>query len=101
MFLWSETLYCTTHAEVICSICENTKHRNCVTCLVEDKVTKDTKKISREAIDKAKSPKATMEICKQDIELEVVPSCKNITKHAMHHVGTGSTHVWRDGVGGI
>ena len=31
----------------------------------------------------------------------VVPSCKNITKHAMHHVGTGSTLVWRDGIGGI
>ena len=33
--------------------------------------------------------------------IAVVPSCNNITKHAMHHVGTGSTLVGRDGVGSI
>ena len=32
---------------------------------------------------------------------QVVPSYKNITKHAMHHVGIESIPVLRDGVGGI
>ena len=31
------------------------------------------------------------------LRILVVPSCKNITKHAMHHVSIGSTLVWRDG----
>ena len=61
-------VYCAKHTEVICSICGINKHIHCATCPVKDKVTNDTEKIFREALDKAKTIRATMESCKQDIE---------------------------------
>ena len=61
-------VYCEKHAEVICPSCETIKHRNCKTCPIKDKVTKDTKKEFEELMDKAKSLKAGIESCKQDGE---------------------------------
>ena len=61
-------VYCEKHAEVICPICETIKHSTCKTCPITDKITKDTKKKLKEAVDKAKRLKASMESCKQDGE---------------------------------
>ena len=61
-------VYCEKHAEVICPSCETIKHRNCKTCPIKDKVTKDTKKEFGELMDKAKSLKAGIVCCKQDGE---------------------------------
>ena len=61
-------IYCEKHEEVICPSCEKIKHRNCKTCQIKDKVTKDTKKILKELMDYAKSLKAGIESCKQDGE---------------------------------
>ena len=58
-------VYCEKHAEVICPTCEAIRHRNCKTCPVTDKVTKDAKKNLNEVMDKAKSLKAGIEILKQ------------------------------------
>ena len=61
-------VYCETHAEVICPTCEAIKHRNCKTCSIKDKVTKDTKKQLKDVMDRAKYLKAEIEILKQDGE---------------------------------
>ena len=61
-------VYCEKHAEVICPTCETIKHRNCKTCPIKDKVTKDTKKELKELMNKAKSLKAEIENCKKDGE---------------------------------
>ena len=61
-------VYCEKHAEVICPTCEAIKHRNCITCPIADKVTKEEKKQLKQLMDKAKSLKAGIEILKEDEE---------------------------------
>ena len=61
-------LYCENHVEVICPTCETVKHRNCKTCPIKDKVTKDTQRKLKELMNKAKSIKTEMENCKKDGE---------------------------------
>ena len=61
-------VFCENHVEVICPVCETIKHRNCKTCPIKDKVTKDTKKKLREVIDQAKSLQTRIETCKRDAE---------------------------------
>ena len=58
-------VYCETHMEVICPSCKTIKHRNCITCLVKDKINKHTKKQHMDLMAKAKSLKAEIESCKQ------------------------------------
>lgn len=62
-------VYCEKHAEVICPICETIKHRNCETCPIKDKVTKDTEKELQELMYKVKSLKAAMENAKKEGEV--------------------------------
>ena len=61
-------VYCEKHVEVICPTCETVKHRNCKTCLIKDKVTKDTQRKLKELMYKAKTLKTEMENCKKDGE---------------------------------
>ena len=61
-------VYCEKHAEVICPTCEAIKHRNCKTCPITDKVTKDDKKHLKKVIDEAKALKAEIETLKKDGE---------------------------------
>ena len=63
-------VYCEKHVEVICSICEAINHRNCKTCPIADKVTKNAKKQLKEVTDTAKSLKAEIEILKNDGETD-------------------------------
>ena len=61
-------VYCEKHAEVICPTCEAIKHRNCKTCPIKHKVTKDDKKHVKKVIDKAKALKVEIETLKKDGE---------------------------------
>ena len=60
--------YCEKHVEVLCPICEEINHRNCSTCPIADKITKNAKKQLKEVTDTAKSLKAEIEILKKDGE---------------------------------
>ena len=53
---------------VICPLCKTTKHRNCKTCPIKDKVDEHTQKQLKDLMDKAKSLKVDMESCKQEGE---------------------------------
>ena len=61
-------VYCEKHVEVICPICEAINHRNCKTCPIADKVTKNAKKQLKEVTERAKSLKAEIELLKKDGE---------------------------------
>ena len=67
-------VYCEKHAEVICPTCEAIKHRNCKTCPITDKITKDAKKQLKKVIDKAKALKVEIKTLKKDGEA----SCKKL-----------------------
>ena len=61
-------IYCEKHYEVICPTCETIKHRSCRTCPIKDKVSRNTKKVFKELMDKAKSLQAGAESSKKDGE---------------------------------
>ena len=61
-------VYCEKHVDVICPSCEKIKHRNCETCAIKDKVSKDSNKTLTEVMEYAKVLKTKIESCKQDAE---------------------------------